>query len=181
MANLVTLTDAKAHVRRTDSAEDGILATYLAAAIAWVENYTGHLLTQREVTDTFSAWGEFLTLRHQPILVDDPTPTFTVEYTNTDGDPTEYTAYVLRDERYPWTLYPPLTDGFPALGSGGSITVTYTAGYATGEVPDALNQTVLLLVGNWYSYRSAVDEAPLQEVPLAVVSLCRPYRGAVLA
>lgn len=181
MATLVTLTDSKRHVRRTDTHEDGIIGAYLAAAIQWVENYTGHLLTQRVVVDSFHEWGEWLTLRRQPITVDDPTPTLTVEYIDSEGNEAEYEAYVLRDEIYPWTIMAPFGDEFPELGVNGNVTVTYTAGYDTGEVPDALNQAVLLLVGHYYAYRSAVDEGPLQAVPLAVESLCRPYRGAVLA
>lgn len=180
MATLITLADAKAHVRRTDTSEDTIITAYLNAAIQWVENYTGHLLTQREIEDAFPFWGEYLTLRHQPITVGEPTPTFTIEYTDEDGNDAELTDYILRDQRYPWYVYPS-ESGFPTLGENGTVLVTYTAGYEAGEVPVALNQTVLLLVGHWHAFRSAVYDASLQEVPLAVESLCRPYRGAVLA
>lgn len=177
MATLVTLTAAKAHVRRTDSAEDTIIGTYLAAAIQWVENYTGHALAGSEVVDAFHEWGEFLTLRHQPIAA---SPAPVVVYINTDGDPTELEDFVLRDELYPWKIYP-VTE-FPAISSeGGNITVTYTAGYAADEIPNALNMAILLIVGHWYSQRSAVGEGSFEEVPLAVTSLCRPYRGAVVA
>lgn len=181
MATLVTLTNCKEHVRRTDTAEDTVITAYRAAAIQWVENYTGHLLTQREVVDAFHEWGEYLTLRHQPITVGDPTPTLTVEYIDEEGAEAEYEAYDLRDEIYPWIIQPPFGDEFPTLGVNGNVTVTYTAGYEAGEVPDALNQAVLLLVGHWYSMRSAVGEGSFMEPPLAVTSLCRPYRGAVLA
>lgn len=181
MATLVDLTAAKAHLRKTDTSEDSIIGTYRTAAIGWVESYTGHILSAREVTDAFHEWGDYLTLRHQPITVDDPTPTLTVTYLDTEGDEIEYDSRVIRDQRYPWTIYPPYGDEFPTLATNGTITVTYTAGYAAGEVPDALNAAILLLVGHWYSNRSAVDEGSFEELPLAVQSLCRPYRGAVMA
>jgi uncharacterized phiE125 gp8 family phage protein len=181
MATLVTLTDCKAHVRRTDTAEDGIIGTYRSAAIRYVEDYTGHILSQREVTDTYAEWGDFLTLRHQPITVDDPTPTLVVTYHDAEGDETEYESRVIRDQRYPWTIHPPYGDEFPTLADNGTIAVVYTAGYEAGEVPDPLNQAVLLLVGHWYSLRGAVQEGSFEEVPFAVTSLCRPYRGAVMA
>lgn len=182
MADLVDVDAVKLHLRKgSDTSEDTLIASYLAAAIGWVENYTGHLLEEREVTDTFADWGEALTLRHQPIRVDDPTPTLTVTYDAAEGDETEYTSLVIRDQRYPWTIHPPTGEAFPTLADSGAIAVTYTAGYPDGEVPDPLNAAVLLLVGHWHSHRSAVAESPLQEAPLSVVSLCRPYRGAVMA
>lgn len=180
MATLVDLAACKAHVRKTDTSEDSIIGAYRAAAIQWVENYTGHILSQREVTDTFAEWGEALTLRHQPITVGEPTPALTVTYNDLEGDEIEYEG-VIRDQRYPWKIVPPYGDEFPTLGDNGAISVVYTAGYDSGEVPDALNQAVLLLVGHWYSGRSAVQDGQLAEAPLAVTSLCRPYRGAVMA
>lgn len=182
MATLVDLTRVKQHLRKgSDTSEDDLITAYRAAAIGWVESYTGHPLSERAVEDAFSEWGDYLTLRYQPIRVDDPTPTLTVTYTDTDGDEVEYEDRVIYDQRYPWTIRPPTGQDFPTLGDAGTIVVAYTAGYAAGEVPDALNAAVLLLVGHWYSHRSAVAEAPLQEAPLSVVSLCRPYRGAVMA
>lgn len=176
MATLVDLTAAKAHVRRTDNAEDAIIGAYLAAAIQWVSNYTGHVLASVSVVDAYEEWGPFLTLRYQPIAA---SPVPVVEYVNTDGDTVELTDFILRDEIYPWTIYP--DPEFPPLGDGGNITVTYTAGYASGQVPDALNMVILLLVAHWYTLRSPVQDGQFQEVPLAVMSLCRPYRGAVMA
>lgn len=181
MATLVTLSTVKEHLRKTTTDEDTAVGAYRSAAIAYVERYTGHILTQREVTDAFPAWGDYLTLRHQPITVGDPTPALTVTYLDTEGDEIEYESRVVRDQTYPWAIYPPFGDSFPTLADNGTVTVTYTAGYAAGEVPDDLNAAVLLLCGHWYSNRAAVQEGQFQELPLAVVSLCRPFRGAVLA
>ena len=181
MATLVTLALVKEHLRKTTTDEDSAIGAYLAAAIAYVEKYTGHILAQREVTDAFPAWGSYLTLRHQPITVGDPTPALTVSYLDSEGNEVEFTGRVVRDQTYPWTIYPPFGSPFPTLADNGTITVTYTAGYATGEVPDDLNAAVLLLCGHWYSNRAAVAEGQFQELPLAVVSLCRPFRGAVMA
>lgn len=180
MAEPLSTAEAKAHLRVTDTSEDSLIASYIVAAREWIENYTGFILVQREVTDSFAAWGNFLTLRNQPITVGDPTPALTVTYIDTDGNEVEYTGRVIRDQRYPWMIYPAST--FPTLGTNGTITVTYTAGYASAsDVPQALKQAMLLLIGHWFSMRSAIGENPLQEAPLAVTSLCRPFRGAVLS
>lgn len=181
MATLVTLDNVKAHLRVTTTDEDTIIGFYRAAAIQWVENYTNHILSSQVVTDNYAAWGDYLTLYHQPITVGDPTPTLVVEYTNGEGDTVEYEDRVIRDQRYPWTIYPPAGENFPALGTNGTISVTYTAGYASGAVPDALNHAVLLLAGHFFVNRSAVSADSVEEVDLAVRSLCKPYRGVVLA
>lgn len=181
MATLVSLSDCKAHLRVTTTDEDTIIGVYRAAAIAWVENYTGHILSQREVVDTYGEWGDYLTLRHQPITVGDPTPTLVVEYTDDEGDFIEYEERVVRDFKYPWTIYPPYGFSFPSLSGNPTIRVTYTAGYEAGEVPEPLNQAVLLLCGHFFVNRSAVSADSVEEVDLAVRSLCKPYRGLVMA
>lgn len=181
MATLVDTTAAKSYLRVTTSSEDGVVAAIVAAAIAWVENYTGHVLSSRVVEDTFGEWGDYLTLYHQPITVGDPTPTLVVEYTDDEGDFIEYEARVIRDFKYPWTIHPPYGFSFPSIGGPATIRVAYTAGYAAGQVPVPLNQAVYLLVGHWFSNRSALQDGDLIEAPLAVKSLCAPYRGLVMA
>lgn len=182
MAEPLTLAEAKAHLRKTDTSEDTLITSYILAAREWIENYTGFILVQREVTDAYSEWGDYLTLRHQPITVGDPTPTLTVEYIDVDGNEIEYEGRVIRDQRYPWMIYPEIGGEFPELGTNGTITVTYTAGYANAAaVPQALKQAMLLLIGNWYSQRNANSADQMEETPFAVTSLCRPFRGAVLA
>jgi uncharacterized phiE125 gp8 family phage protein len=175
MPAIVDLTALKAHVRKLDTSEDTILAAYLAAAIRYVEDYTGHVLASRSVTDVFYEWGTVLRLRHQPI-----SGTPTIEYVDTEGDDQDYEGFVFRNALYPATIEPPYGDEFPTLGDNGTISVSYTAGYASGEVPAPLNQAILLLGGHWYTNRSAAG-GEMSEVPFAVTALCRPYRGAVLA
>lgn len=182
MATLVSLATVKLHLRKgSDTSEDTLIDAYRSAAIAWVEKYTGHVLIQREVTDTFAEWGDALRLRYQPITVGDPTPTLTVTYDAVEGDETEYTDLVIRDQRYPWLIVPPYGDSFPTLGDNGAISVTYTAGYDAGQVPDELNAAILLMCEHWHTNRAAAAADELYEAPLSVVSLCRPFRGVVLA
>src|SRR3546814_8828942 len=45
----------------------------------------------------------------------------------------------------------------PAIGRNGYATVTYMAGYAPEEVPVALVQAMLLLIGHSFSNREAVS------------------------
>lgn len=177
MAEPLTTAEAKAHLRVTSDHEDDLIDSYVAAAREWVEDYTGHILVQREVTDSFSAWGDYLTLRYQPITVDDPTPTLTVTYHDAEGDETEYAGRVIRDQRYPWTIHAPYGDEFPTLGDNGTIAVTYTAGYAEGEVPEKFRQAVRILISGMHVNRGSIPEETAQTARF----LLRSYRGAVLA
>jgi uncharacterized phiE125 gp8 family phage protein len=177
MAEPLTTAELKAQLRKTTTDEDTLIATYGVAAREWCEDYTGHILVQREVTDSFSTWGDFLTLRHQPITVGDPTPTLTVTYLNSDGDETEYVG-VIRDQKYPWTIYPANGQTFPTIASSSTINVVYTAGYANAAaVPEKFKWAIKLLVTSMFDNRGSIEE----DAERAVRFILRSYRGAVLA
>lgn len=178
MAEPLSEDELKSHLRKTTDDENDLIVSYGIASREWCEEYTGHILAQREVEDTFGAWGDYLTLYHQPITVDDPTPTLTVEYTDDEGDFIEYEARVIRDFKYPWTIHPPYGFSFPSLGGPATIKVTYTAGYATAaDVPEIFKQAIRLLVTSMYVNRGTLDK----ETEDAVRFMLRSKRGAVLA
>ena len=178
MAEPLTTAEAKAHLRVTDTSEDDLIDAYVVAARVWVEEYTGHILDQREVVDAFPAWGDFLTLRHQPITVDDPTPTLIVMYEDAEGDVVEYEDRVIRDQTYPWTIYPPYGASFPTLADNGTITVTYTAGYDdAAAIPAPFKQAVRILIAAMHMSRGSIS----LEATETARFILRAYRGAVLA
>lgn len=178
MAEPLTTAELKAQLRKTTTDEDSLIAAYGVAAREWVENYTGYILVQRVVTDSFAAFGDYLTLFHQPITVGSPTPTLTVTYLDELGDETEYADRIIRDQNYPWTLYPPYGDTFPTIADNSTITVEYTAGYATAAaVPELFKQAIRVLVTALYINRGTIDPASEN----AARFILRSYRGAVLA
>lgn len=178
MAEPLTTAELKAQLRKTTTDEDTLIAAYGVAARVWCEEYTGHILVQREVTDAFAAWGDYLTLRHEPITVDDPTPTLTVTYLNADGDATVYADRVIRDQIYPWKIYPANGEAFPAIADNSTITVTYTAGYTdAASVPDIFKQAIRILVAAMYDNRGTMTEDAQQ----AARWWLRSPRGAVMA
>jgi len=178
MAEPLTTAELKAQLRKTTTDEDTLIAAYGVAAREWCEEYTGHILNQREVTDSFSAWGDYLTLRYQPITVDDPTPTLTVMYEDSEGDETEYASRVIRDQRYPWTIHPPFGEAFPTLADNGTIAVTYTAGYVNADsVPAVFKQAIRVLVTAMYDTRGHMTD----EAKECARFILRSKRGAVMA
>jgi uncharacterized phiE125 gp8 family phage protein len=76
-------------------------------------------------------------------------------------------------------LLPAFGVSWPVTASGpGTVRIVYTAGYATDEVPSALDQAVLLLLGHYYANREAVhagDRAGAVELPLGVEALLASY------
>lgn len=159
----VTLTTAKAHLRKTASDEDTIITAYLNAATAWIERFTGKKLTAGSVTETFIDFGDYIELGYLPA-----NSVTSITYTDADGASDTVADSRLRDGR----IYPP-TIGWPSYETYSTITVVYNAGYAT--TPTELEQAQLLLVGHFYQYRD--ENAP---IPQAVEALCGPFRKPTL-
>lgn len=164
----VDLTLAKQHLRVDHSDEDALIAQYLAAAIAWVENYTGKLMTRREVTQEADCFGSYVPLLYGPDPVN-----LLIDYTDADdASATIADALIKRGRAYPAASWPTVADNT-------SIVLTYTAGYT--ETPADLDSAVLLLVGHYYENREAVvvgsSSMISNPLELAVESLCRPYRA----
>lgn len=158
----VDLALAKLHLRVDHSDEDTLIAQYLAAAIAWVENFTGKLLTRRQVTQDEACFGSHLTLFHGP-----SPDTISIEYVDTDDAPqTIADALLVKDRLYP-------SDSWPSIATNSEIQVTYTAGYET--TPADLDNAVLLLVGDYYANREPAEAS--QPSKTAAASLCNPYRS----
>jgi uncharacterized phiE125 gp8 family phage protein len=177
MAEPVTLDQAKAHLRIIDDTdEDALITALIVAAREWVENFTGHILVEREVTDTFSCFGWYLELTRRPV-----SGTPVVSYLDTDGAEQEVATVITSGAKYPFRIYPASGSSWPSFETNTTITVTYTAGYPEGDVPQSLVQAMFLLIGAWWAHREAiVIGASVSEAPFAVLALCQPYRSPLL-
>jgi uncharacterized phiE125 gp8 family phage protein len=175
MAEPITLEQAKLQCALLDDdSRDELLEIYIEAARVWVENYTGHILVQREFTEQRDCFGRYLELQRRPVLAD-PAPT--IGYVDTAGTTQTYAGAVPSVDRFPARIYPALNGWWPSVGRNGSVTITYVAGYEPGEEPRPLLQAILLLVATWFEQRSSVVIGqPASEIPFAVISLCDQYR-----
>jgi hypothetical protein len=161
----VDLALAKQEVRILNAEEDAIIAHYLAAAVAWVENYTGKLLTRREVEQEAPAFTAYLPLFYGP----DPV-SLEIAYTDADDQPqTVADAKIVQGRAFPASSWPTIADNTP-------VTLTYTAGYQT--TPADLDDAVLLYVkARFDELRRGADPEPAMT---AIESLCRPYRKVMV-
>jgi uncharacterized phiE125 gp8 family phage protein len=179
MAEPVTLEEAKVHIRVTADDEDDLITALIIAARQWVEMFTGLILVEREVFDAFDSF-DCMALSGWPIASD---ATLVVGYVDGAGDTQAADDWWLKTGRRPARVSSTVGATWPTPYEGSEVvTVTYTAGYATpADVPQALKQAMLLLIGHWYSRReTVVVGATVAEVPLAVSSLVRPYCESVL-
>lgn len=172
--SLVSLDEAKAHLRVTDNDENDLIEGYIAAACAWIDGPWGwlgqcigkHVLEVR--SNVFSGFSRLPLGPVQRIV--------SVQYVGGDG--VERTlddgGFVLGDDalhRAPGFTWPELR------GDANGVRVQYEAGFE--EVPKPVKQAVLLLVGQWFRNRMAVSttgvNSNLSEVPNGVKALLGPY------
>lgn len=162
---MVTLALAKQHTRTTHTDEDALIQQYIDAALAWVESYTGKRMSIGAVTQTERGFGGYIKLSRGPFV-----SLTSVSYTDTDS-----VVQTLAGSRtVTGRVYPPIA-GWPAAADYTPLTVVYQAGFAT--TPADLVSAQLLLIGHWFANREAVNVGnTATEIPMAVESLCRPYR-----
>ncbi|RUT32639.1 hypothetical protein EMQ25_05700 [Arsenicitalea aurantiaca] len=182
---IVTWEEAKAHLRMEGDFERETVEGYIAAATAWLDGpagWLGRCLGAQTLELVDCAFGNDR-LPYPPIL-----SVQRIVYTDPDG-----VEQVMLD-----TDYRLLQNGsiwaeiWPTLGRGPeAVRVRYRCGYpnriipAEGETPEQVTSTVpapirhaiLLLVGQWWQTRAAVNIGNIvNEMPFAVEALLSPYR-----
>lgn len=176
----VSLAEAKAHLRVYGSEDDGLIVSYLLAAVQKAERDTNLLLASQtwELTldrfpaETGSAAGE-LRIPRAPVqsitsitYVDSAGATQTV--TSTD--------YVLDKDVQPARVVPAFGKVWPTPRvQASAVTVRFVAGHT--QIPEPIRAAILLIVGHLYENREAVivGQAP-SELPMGVEALLYPYR-----
>jgi len=172
----VTLDEAKLHLRVDGADDDTLITGLLNAAVSHLDGWTGILgrclveQTWRMDFDTFCRWR----LPLAPI-----TEVVSITWRNAAGEVATIADgnYALRDdERGPY-VYWDRGYAYPSgLYESRGVSVTFKAGYPAEEVPAAIKAAILLMVGNWYRYRSADVDTAVAALPLGVDALLAPYR-----
>ena len=147
----VTLSDVKANLNMTSSANDFELADMLTDATTAVENLVGPLDAQT-VSEEFDEHGRNIVLSRSPVL--SVTSVFIEPWLG--SAPVDDTA-AWRLNRTTGVLRRLVTGGgFPYIGRGSIFTVTYTAGRVV--VPGPIRRAVLMQTARmWLSQRAATQ------------------------
>lgn len=147
----VSLVEAKTQVRMTnDDSEDLFIASLIMPARAYVERLTRFFWVAVAREETFGAWGEFLEIYRRPITSVDE-----IAYVDADGANATYEGFIAPVGKFPLRISPGIDNSFPALGTGGAITVSYTSGALDAWSEEYLigKRAMLLLIGDWFENR----------------------------
>lgn len=171
----VTLEEAKAHLRDPEG-EDDLIESYIAAACGWIDGPAGGGWLGRSISR------QTLAHRCDDFCCDAPLPygpvteIQSIKYRAPSGaeETVDPSAYILADDRpvpAPGAAWPTLR------GDRQGVTITYAAGAEPEAVPAPVKQAVLLLVGQWFRNRMAVNVGNIvNEMPFAVEALLSPFR-----
>jgi len=176
---VVDLAVLKEHVRidqdLTD--QDAVLLAYHDAACEWVSEYTGRSLTTETWQMSLCGFPERVELpRAAPLQ----SLTFVKYYTKANVLTTlSASVYTLPAFAEPAVIRLADTQVWPDVyDREDAVQVEYVTGATTAsDVPAPLRQAVQLLVGHWCANReSVIVGTNAMETPMAVESLCAPYR-----
>lgn len=175
----LSLAEAKAHLRVDHSDDDTMIDALIDAAVSHLDGFSG-VLGRALVTQT---WQQVLGGFEDEIRLRVGNVLGITSVTYYDASNVQQTLAS--------SVYTPFTDELGAwldLKAGQSwpatydrpdaVTVTWTAGYgpAATDMPAAIRQAMLLIIGHWYANREAVTTDTQTPLPLAVDALLAPFR-----
>lgn len=182
-AEPVLLADAKTHLRVTGSDDDAYITGLIAAARAWAEVWLQRALitqTLELVLDAFPC--QEIRLPVNPVqsitsikYIDEAGVEQTLTGGNYKTDIASIVARIMPAYGLTWPI--------PRVEIN-AVTVRFIAGYGAAgtNVPQAINQAILLIVGEMYARREiSIAGAPIAEVPFAAQALLTPYRNLTVA
>jgi uncharacterized phiE125 gp8 family phage protein len=165
----VTFADMAEHLRLDGTHEASLVDGYARAATATAEQRVNRLLVRRQVNIRAAA------------LPDGKCPATiyggqigTVSAFTVDGEAVASDAYAVVGEN-PAALVP--VDDWPSASLGGlPVSITYTAGYAEGDVPDDIRIAVMMLTADMFETRTQHIVGTSVSVNPAVDALLMPWR-----
>ncbi|MDA9755379.1 head-tail connector protein [Flavobacteriales bacterium] len=185
VTNLISLADAKAHLRVEHDDDDTLINTYMEAARDMVERYTGVTL---DSTTKFAMYVDHLHAHHlhewtnihlgPHVRLDvDRAQTMGVTYLHTDGRRVVLDA---SDYQFDGVSYPARlriidmpTDVDDTINAW---RIDMEAGHTQSTLPSALIAAMLLIIGHLYENRQDVSTMRTYELPVASRHLMNPFR-----
>lgn len=154
---MITLEEAKRQLRLPTSftAQDDEIRGFIADAAAWVERYTGHVVTPRDVTETFRVPGRTVRLDAWPVASN---AAVSVSYPGALGSPIAVLGSTLDVGRGPAKLTAPGGLAWPLTDADQALTVTFRAGYEDAtQLPGDFRRAMLMLVTAYNEDRTGGD------------------------
>ncbi len=170
----------KAHLRlgtgfADDTVQDGVLISFLRAAIASVEARTGKVLIERDFMLSVTEWRvpDAQVLPVAPAVV--VSMMTLVDRLGVRTDVADDAYWLERDAQQPRVRS--VGCALPGVPQEGAVDIAFRAGFGLtwDDVPPDLAQAVMLLAAHYYEFR---NETTLSEgcMPFGVTSLIERYR-----
>lgn len=176
----VSTSEAKAHLRVDTTDEDTLIASYVSAAVKYIETQTGPLITQTWDYKVNREW-PLVDNYYSIYLPFSPVQSVTsVTYVDIDGATQTLSAglyqtvlsapnpYLTKAYNQDWPQIRDIPD---------AITVRFVAGYGNAAaVPAPIKSAILLMVGRLYEHREEVIAGVSAGiVPAGIEMLISPY------
>lgn len=184
-AAVVSVEEAKAHLRVDGADEDSYITALVAKATRAAEQFCDRAFISQDwvlVLDAFPACGKMIKLPLPPLV-----SITKLDYVDASGAsrtlaPEDYQV----SKRSPAVVAPAPGKSWPATQAGrlDAVTIEFTAGYGddTADVPVPIHHAILLLAAHWYENREPVNIGNIvNALPFTVDSLLAPYRVWSLA
>src|SRR3990172_5631312 len=151
----LSLSEGKAHLRVTSSAEDTLITSQLLAARVMAEDYTGQAFVNRTYDWTLDAFKDILYVPRAPLV-----SVSSIKYNDTAGVEqtlagSEYTVDV---KSRPGRIVPVYSKTWPSTyGHVNDVTIRYVAGFSSdgSAVPAPIKAAMLLILGELYARRES--------------------------
>lgn len=181
---IVSLAEAKTHLRVLHSDDDSYIESLVAVAsgnIDGADGWLGRAIVQQ-------TWD--YAIDRFPCVKSDGAPAriylplsplvsvTSVAYTTTLGDSGTIMDFRTKNAggSQPGYIVPALDADWPSTANEPeAVIIRFVAGFAT--VPPAIKHAVLLMIGHWYENREAATETRMSDLPMAVDALLYPYRN----
>jgi uncharacterized phiE125 gp8 family phage protein len=180
VAPLVSVEEAKRHLRVDHADEDLVIAACVAAATERLDGWSGILgraLATQTWRQDYAGWCDVMRLPLHPVA-----SITQVTYLDADGatQTLASSAYVLlRDALGAFVTFKP-GESWPALGpTHAPVSVTYVAGEPAEAVPSPIRAAILLMAGDLYRFReTAALGVSTSAIPMSttVEALIASYR-----
>lgn len=173
-AAVLDIGDLRDHLSLDDSSLDTVVNACQRAAVDLVERETNTQIgpgAYTLVTDFPPGRGDIVLPKPPLVAVQ------SVTYLDPAGNSMTLDPSVYRvSHSRPGRLVLRAHHSWPATAGDGSVTITFTAGYALTQVPEALLHAVRLLTGSYLENREATSPLTIKEVPYAVDLLLNQFR-----